>query len=173
MKRITMAIIFVSAALLFNAGMLRAAGGVEVTNVKFTVTGGIITVSYDLQGPAERDYTVKLTLKRKQQPAYSYTPISVSGDAGDGSFAGAGRKIAWDFFKEFPQGLEGDDFYFHVDVAMKPEKKSGGSNTWLYVAGGAVVAGGAAAAILLGGSKDKTSTTTSGYPAPFGRPNGY
>ncbi len=152
-----------------NAG---ASGGVDVLNVKFESSGGMITISYDLQAPADREYAVRITLRRKQNSSYVYTPISLKGDCGEGAFSGSNKKVTWDFFKEFPQGLDGDDFYFTVRVEMLPQK---GSNTWLYIGGGAIIAGGAAAAILLsGGSKESGGTTTEqGYPKPLGRPGTY
>ncbi len=166
-----MAACWLLALTVFGPGA-RASGGVDVLNVKFESTGGLITISYDLQAPADREYAVRITLRRKQNSSYVYTPIALKGDCGEGAFSGSNKKVTWDFFKEFPQGLDGDDFYFTVRVEMLPQK---GSNAWLYIGGGAIIAGGAAAAILLsGGSKESGGTTSDqGYPKPLGRPGTY
>ncbi len=141
---------------------------VEVRNVRFEVSGKVIVLSYDLQGPANRDYKVSLTLKRKKDIAFQYKPIVVKGSVGEDCQIGNNKQITWDILKEMPQGLEGDDFYFIVQAELIPAS----SYTWWYIAGGAAVVGGAVAYIVLSKGAGETTSVDQGFPKPVGRPVG-
>ena len=135
-------------------------------NVRFQLSGNRIVVTYDLTGPVDREYNVKLMLKRKQIPSYEYAPKALTGDFGTGKFGGSGRQITWEILREYPNGLEGDDYYFRIEATMISQ----GSNFLYYLGGGAAVVG-AAAYFLLG---KKTETVVEGnFPQPTGRPSGY
>jgi hypothetical protein len=106
-------------------------------------------------------------LKKESDRAFSYSPRNLAGDAGEGRFAGTGRKVVWDIKKEFPLGLTGTDYYFVVKVTPV----SSGSNLILWVgAGVAVVAGGVAAVLLFSKSNDEQPGGSGGFPSPPGRP---
>jgi hypothetical protein len=145
----------------------RAGEDVSVRNVHFELSGHMIVIFYDLQGPEGGDYTVKLLLKRKQDPSFQYVPRSLTGDVGQGRFAGNKRQISWDIQKEFQEGLEGEDFYFVVEAELI---SSGTSILW-YIGGGAAIIAGAAA--LLFGKQAQTGAAASDvFPKPVGRPTG-
>jgi hypothetical protein len=126
-------------------------------------------ITYDLAGPKDENYVVRISLRREGDPKFKLDLGSLSGDAGKGQFAGKDRKAMWDQKKDFPTGLTGNDFFFVVDA----ELDSGGISTWVWIGGGVVVAG--LAAVLLGGKKSdgssSSNTTTDGvFPSEPGRP---
>jgi hypothetical protein len=140
---------------------------VKVQNVRFEVVGTKLVVHYDLQGPLGREYVVKVSLKREQNPSFTYLPKALAGDIGEGAFAGTDRKISWDLLKEFYQGLDGDDYYFVVEAELIAK---GASPLW-YIGGGVAVVGGVAAYILSKSPKTESAVET-GFPKPVGRPSG-
>ncbi len=135
---------------------------IEVMNVDYKISGNKIIVSYDLSGPLDKEYKVALTLRRESQSDFEYEPKEVSGYVGENCKGGKGLEIEWDFIKEFPKGLSGNDYYFKVDAEMV----KGRSNMWWWIAGGAAVAGGTAAILSKGSSK----TNTPVFPGPPDRP---
>lgn len=139
---------------------------VAVKNVRFEVSGDRILITYDLAAPPEQNYTIRVTLRRKQLPSFEYVLKTVTGDVGEGKFSGSGRRVLWEIFRDYPNGLEGDDYYFHIEATMI----SRGSNFLYYLGGGAAVVG-AVAYLLLG---KKAATVDEGtFPQPSGRPSGY
>lgn len=136
-----------------------------VQNVRFEISGTKILILYDLQGPASEGYIVKVTLRRTSNTTFAYIPKVVLGDIGEGKPGGNNKQIVWEILREFPQGLEGDDFYFVVTADVV----SSGSNAWLWIGGGAALVGGAAYFLLKG--KEQTGDT-GGFPQPIGRPSG-
>ena len=143
---------------------------IKVQNVRFEVEGTRIVVRFDLQGPIDRDYSVKMLLRRAGNQSFVHVPKSVLGDFGEGRFAGSNRQITWDILKEFPQGLEGEDYYFVVDVEMiKPTSKL----IW-WIGGGAAVVGGALYLLkdTIFPPKGAAATPEGGFPKPVGRPTG-
>src|SRR5204862_6931124 len=125
-------------------------------------------IHYDLVAPADAGYIVSVFLKKESNRAFSYSPRNLAGDAGEGKFAGAGKRVVWDIKKEFPQGLTGADFYFVVNVTPVES----GSNILLWVgAGVAAVAAGVAAVLLFSkASDDQPGGSSGGFPSPPGRP---
>jgi hypothetical protein len=149
----------------FPLMIARAQDNDEVRNVRFTVSGKVITIMYDLQGDAEREYKIGMTLHRKSDDSLHYTPVAVKGDIGEGCRSGNNKQITWNMAKEYRRGLEGDDFYFVIKAELVPEQ----SSTWLYIAGGAAVVGGVVAYLLIRGGGE-TSSVDQGFPRPIGRP---
>lgn len=142
-----------------------AADEMRVENVRFEVVGTKVIITYDLVGPADTDCRVLITLKRRDDPSFSYVPDSVTGDVGEGKFVGSGRQVVWDFSKEFPGGLSFENYYVQVDA----EEVSGGIGTIVWVGGAALVAGGVAAYIMLT-KKEAAQPADTGFPNPPGRP---
>ena len=145
----------------------RAGEDVTVRNVRFELSGQLIIVFYDLQGPEGGDYTVKLLLKRKQDPSFQYAPRTLTGDVGQGRFAGINRQITWDIQKEFQEGLEGADYYFVVEAEMISSRTS---ILW-YIGGGAAIVAGVAV-LLLGKGAQTATAAEDVFPKPIGRPAG-
>lgn len=142
----------------------RAAGQGRIENARWEVVSNVVVITYDLIGDAQLTYDVSITLTRAGDRNFKIVPASVTGAIGKGKYAGVRLEIRWDYKKDVPQGLSGDDYAFEFVIQII--KEEGGSNLLLYLAGGLAVVGGAAA-LLLGGSK-ATSTTTSpsGLPSP-------
>jgi hypothetical protein len=145
---------------------VRAGDEVIVRNVRFESSGQVIVVFYDLQGPAENSYHVKLLLKRRQDPLFEFAPRSLTGDVGEGRFAGTKRQITWEVQKDSLAGFEGTDFYFVVEAEMISSRTS---ILW-YIGGGAVVIAGAAA-VFLGKSTQNSAASPDVFPKPI-RPGG-
>jgi hypothetical protein len=141
---------------------------IRTQNVRFQVVGTKIIIRFDLEGPQDRDYTIKLTLKREQNQSFVHIPRAAAGDIGEGRFAGKDRQISWDILKEFSDGLEGNDYYFVIEV----ELISRGMSPLWYVGGGLAIVGGVAA-FLLGKTAPASPAATESFPKPIGRPTGY
>ncbi|MCX6132224.1 MAG: hypothetical protein NTU47_00310 [Ignavibacteriales bacterium] len=137
---------------------------IAVKNVRFELSGKTVIVSYDLAGSLDQAYLIKVTLKRRQVPGFEYVPKSLSGDVGEGKFSGVGRKVHWDMLRDYPNGLEGDDYYFRIEATMISQ-----SSNLLYYVGGGVAVVGAVVYLLI----HKPSVDEGAFPQPSGRPSGY
>ncbi|MGH2569064.1 MAG: hypothetical protein ACRDGA_12060 [Bacteroidota bacterium] len=146
----------------------------QVTNVRFEVFPDLILVYYDLgddgvtgEGTAQsasKQYAVTLLLRKESDPSFSYTPKYINGDVGKLVSVGTNRKIQWNAAQEFPDGLEGSDYFF--EVRAEPRVAPSNLTTWL-LGGGAAILGGTALYLIL--SKGGP-TTTGSFPTPPGRP---
>jgi hypothetical protein len=142
--------------------------GSSIDNVHFEVTEDIVRVYYDLNAPADQVHAVRIMLYRETEPAFKYSPVNLTGDVGTIVFSGVRRCIIWEFTKEFPEGLNGNDYYFVVE-AEGAQKES--SNLWWWVGGGAVAVGGVVALLLLSPKKiDPPPPVPNEFPTPPGRP---
>jgi hypothetical protein len=131
---------------------------------------GKITIYYEFQGDQNKIYEVMIKLKRTSDSDFEIIPADLSGDVGEGKFAGKKNRIVWAINEEEAAQLEGEDFYFDVIAEVIVE---GGGIPWYVFAGGAALAGGTAAILLLGGTDSGETTTTqptSGFPTPPVRP---
>lgn len=137
----------------------------SVKNVFYSMRDSDVVVHYDLVGPADKPYKVRLVLRRKDVPSFKMQPIDVTGDVGTVEHPGKNKEIVWDLYKDMPYGLYGDDYYFEVSVTRMGVQKGGVS--WLYYVGGAVLGG--AAAVYLGTSLFN-KPSSSAIPAPPPRP---
>ena len=135
----------------------------------FDYSDGKIFIFYEFQGDRSKDFEVNVKLKRTSDPNFEIIPSQLSGDIGEGKFAGKKNKITWILGEDEESQLEGEDFYFDVTAL---EIAEGGGIPWYVFAGGAAVAGGTAAILLLG-KKDSDGTTpppSGGFPMPPVRP---
>lgn len=142
---------------------------IKVENVRFELEGDKVAIYFDLKGEHGEKYDISLFLLNDDDPGYRHEPEFLSGDIGEVEYFGIDKKIVWDIDKEFPEGLEGEGFYFEV-IAVE----AGGGIAWYYFVGAAVIGG--SAALLIGGS-ESTNGTTNGTPAndiadPPARPGG-
>jgi hypothetical protein len=137
-----------------------------IENVRFEVAGELVYVHYDLVGPADQIHKISVALFRESDRLFVYYPVNITGDVGTIVFPGKGRRITWDFTKEFPEGLTGEDYYFVVETEVE-EKEGISSLVWI---GGGVAVAGVLAIVLLSGGDSSTPPVTTGFPAPPGRP---
>jgi hypothetical protein len=131
---------------------------------------GKITIFYEFQGNRSKDYDVSIKLKRTSDSNFEISPAELSGDIGEGKFAGKKNKIIWVINEEESAQLEGEDFYFDVTAL---EIVEGEGIPWYYFAGGAALAGGTAAILLLGKNDSDGTTPTppsNSFPTPPSRP---
>lgn len=134
------------------------------TNVRWSIKNEAIIINYDLIGNPDSKYDVKIVMKRENDPSFSATPVTTEGDIGEGFFGGVNRTIRWYFRRDYPQGFQGEGYYFEVRVTNITQQ-----STWLYYAigGAAVVAG--VIALIVSGNQSKNSTSPE-LPAPPDRP---
>ena len=135
----------------------------------FDYSDGKIFIFYEFQGDKAKDYEVGVKLKRTSDPSFEIIPSQLSGDVGEGKFAGKKNKVTWVLNEDEESQLDGEDFYFDVTAL---EMEQGGGIPWYVFAGGAALAGGTAAILLLG-KKDSDGTTpppSGGFPTPPVRP---
>lgn len=140
-----------------------------IENVHFEVAGDIVRIDYDLNAPIDKIHGVRVVLYRESDPSFSYRPVNITGDVGTIVFSGQKRRIVWEFTKEFPDGLNGTDYYFVVEAEGMEQESS---NTWWYVGGGAVAVTGLVVVLLLSPKTvDPPPVTPVGFPTPPTRPN--
>lgn len=140
---------------------------VDVRNVRFEVRGELVYVYFDLLGDAQKAHRVNLYLRRESEPTFVYRPQNVTGEAGTIVFPASGKRITWEFTKEFPEGLQGSDYYFEVE-AEAPE--TSGVSPWVFIGGGVALIGGVVALVLAGGGDEAPPPPATGFPQPPGRP---
>ena len=109
-----------------------------VQNVTFRWENDTVFITYDLQGKADKKYPVSLMLSSASDVSFSHVPQAVSGDIGKVT-PGTGKEIVWQFTKDFPDGLRGEDFVFTLSAETR-------KSLWPYylLGGGAALLGGVA-----------------------------
>lgn len=143
---------------------------IKAGNISFKVAGTVVVIYYDLNAPASQLYKVTLTLKKRFDQTFVYTPVDISGDVGASVVPGENRIITWKLADEFPKGLPGEDCFFVVGVETGSEA-SPGISPIIWIAGGAAVAGGLLALILSSkGNKGGPPPQVTDFPTPPGRP---
>jgi len=118
-----------------------------------------IHITYEFQGDADKEYEVKVALKRSSASKFSYLPSSLSGDIGKGKFANNKRLIVWELSPKETETLKDSDYFFEITAY---EVKGG--IPWYYYVGATVVGGGAAAVLLLKKKPDDTPAATTALP---------
>lgn len=142
----------------------------RIENARWRLEGEVVIITYDLTADPAFAYDVKIILRKQGDQNFQFVPRSVLGAIGKGKFAGVQREIRWDYKKDVPRGLYGDDYFF--EFVINPIPEGGGSNFLYYLGGGLAVAGGVAAYLLLNKKVEgQTSGQGSGLPGPpTGRP---
>jgi hypothetical protein len=138
---------------------------VRAENIHSEVVGGKVVVHYDLLGPACEKLKIGLVLLSRDDPAYSYKPVAVSGDVGTVLSAGYDKQILWDIAREFRKGLDTGMYFFRVDAETVKE----GINPWILVGGAAIIAG--SVVLILASKSGGSAPVNLELPDPFGRPN--
>lgn len=166
MNKIYFKFLFVLTICLLNSQVF-SQGKIQAS---FDYSDGKIFIFYEFQGDKTKNYEIEIKLKRTSDPSFVIIPNNLTGDVGEGKFAGRKNKVTWDLSTDEEEKLEGEDFYFDVTAV---EIAEGGGIPWYVFAGGAALAGGTAAILLLG-KKDSDGTTSnppsSGFPTPPLRP---
>lgn len=134
----------------------------RIENARWSIVGNTVVITFDLVADANLEYDISIVLKRERDVSFKLVPRTVGGSIGKGKFAGSRREIRWDYKKDVPQGLYGDDYVF--EFVIHPITNTGGSNVWLYLIGGATVVGGVVAIIFK--PWDITGGEQSGLPDP-------
>jgi hypothetical protein len=143
---------------------------IKAANISFKVAGQVVVIYYDLNAPADQFYKVSLTLRKRFDTTFTYTPVDISGDVGPSVIPGENRIVTWKLADEFPKGLPGEDCFFVIGVESGTEGKSGISPL-IWIAGGAAVVGGVILAVVLKGSSNNTpQPPVNNFPNPPGRP---
>lgn len=150
-------------AMAFGAGEVTS-----IDNVRFEATADLIKIYYDLNAPVDVVHDVRITLRRESDITFTYRPLNITGDVGTIVFPGQRRRVVWEILKEFPDGLQGDDFYFVIEAEhVEPE----GTTPWLWIGGGAAVVGGVVLLLSLGGKEEPPIPPTPNvFPQPPTRP---
>lgn len=71
-----------------------------------------LVVTYELVGPPNAEYLVRMSVSLDGGKTYNLTPRSVSGDIGPGVIPGS-KKIVWDVFRDMPK-LVADELVVQV-----------------------------------------------------------
>jgi hypothetical protein len=119
---------------------------IRVANQEVRIEGEVALISYDLEAPEGGTYVVALELRRESDRSFSLVPTNITGDIGELKSGGARKVIRWEYLKDFPFGLTGEDYYFKIELS-----RSGGF-PWLWVGLGTAAAAGAVVVIMAGKS---------------------
>lgn len=134
------------------------------TNVQWSIKNDAIIITYDLIGDPDAKYDVRIIMKRENDPSFNATPVTAEGEMGEGYFAGTNKTIRWYFRRDYPQGFQGEGYYFEVRVRNISPKSN-----WLYYAiGGVAVAAGVIALIVSNSQSEKNGAVE--LPLPPTRP---
>lgn len=138
-----------------------------VSNVSYVMTGLRVVVHYDLSGDPDAKYNVSLFLLKRSDPAFKYSPRELTGDIGLGKYVGKERRIVWNMRNEFPQGLQGGDFYFVVK-AKEVEVPHASTTLLTWIGTGAAVIAAAVTYVIV--VQNRGPGAPPSYPVPPGRP---
>jgi hypothetical protein len=116
----------------------------KAENVKWTVKNENILIYYDLQGSPDVKYDVSVKMKRESDSSFVAIPATVEGDIGQGYYAGLKKEILWHYRFDFPEGLQGQDYYFEIYVKEAAKQKY----LLYYIAGGAAIIAGIVALLV-------------------------
>ena len=151
--------------LLIDAGAFsqekRAQEG-KIENARWSVQGGVAVVTFVLVAPVEKEYEITVTLRRASDKNFVLVPRSLAGAVGKGKFAGQ-REIRWDFSKDAPAGLAGDDFWFEITATEVVER---GTSIWYYAASAGVALAAGTAYLLAKKGNGAAAPQPSGLPDP-------
>ncbi|HTO93733.1 MAG TPA: hypothetical protein VMM80_05155 [Bacteroidota bacterium] len=128
---------------------------IRITHQDVRIEGDVVVITYNLEAPEGTPCTVTVELRKESDPSFSFVPRSLTGDIGDVKTAGTGKTVRWEYLKEFPVGLRGDDYYFTLQA-----DKAGGF-PWFWVGLGAAATVGATVVLFAGKT---TSAGTQGAP---------
>jgi len=110
---------------------------VSVQNVTFKQIDELIIVHYDLEGNPKRKYKVELYLSDDGGATFTIRTKALHGDVGKNIVPGSGKEIIWEMMDDYPNGLEGENFVFAVDVKLQ----KGRGKALLYILGAGAVGG--------------------------------
>ena len=96
---------------------------IHVENVNWIVQGNKVVITYDLLAPQNQIFFVSVKLLRESVSSFQVIPRKTSGYVGKGKFAGKNRVIYWDYLKDVPGGLQGEDFYFEISAEKVTRSK--------------------------------------------------
>lgn len=137
---------------------------VRVSNQDIRIEGDVAFISYDLEGPDGGTYVIAVELRRESDPSFSFIPSGLSGDIGDVKSPGPKKIIRWEYLKDFPVGLHGEDFYVTISA-----RRSGGFPWVLVGLGSAAVAGAIVAVISAKSSGPASPAAQQPLPLPPAR----
>jgi hypothetical protein len=133
-----------------NSISLQKIEKIKVENIRQKLIDGDVVITYDLNGPPDAEYTLKIILKRRSNNNFQYKPKNISGDIGKGLFSGKDRQIIWKISKEFPTSFFSNDLYFDISIEqMFVPTPPSDSNTLLWIGAGAALVGGGVAVYYL------------------------
>lgn len=139
-------------------------GTIRVTNQEVHMEGDAVLISYDLELPPGESYSVELLLLREGDPTFRLIPSGATGDVGEVKATSAKHLIRWEYKKDAPQALRGDDYYFRIEVS-----RAGGGVPWLWVGLGTAAVAGILVAVM-GGKTQASSPATQAQELPLPPP---
>jgi hypothetical protein len=120
--------------------------GLKYEIVDVQMKDGQFILKYDLNESSDAEYVVKTVFLREKDPLFKIIPLSTSGAIGRGKFAGKDNTIVWDYKNDYAADLNGDDFYFVLDI----KRIEHSSTPWLWIGLGSAAAAGTAVYFILG-----------------------
>ena len=138
----------------------------SIQNVDWKLEDEHFIVTYDLIDQPG-DYFVTFSLFKEGDSTFVVHPIIATGDIGNVSSVGRGKKIIWEFRKDLVNGLEPANYSFEVYATRKNTE---GGLPWGYVGLGAVAMAGGALIYILTKQGDNGPSGNNSLPGPPLRP---
>jgi hypothetical protein len=135
--------------------------------VDVQLKGEQFVLKYILNEPVEDEYQVAVVFLREKDSQFKIIPRSASGAIGKGRFAGKDNTIVWNYKSDYPTDLNGDDFYFILDIRRVEQS----STPWTWIGIGTAAVAGGVAYLLLKGKKETTPEPELVPPLSVVRPN--
>jgi hypothetical protein len=101
----------------------QVAGSGRVENTQVVVTGGLVSITYDLVSSSTPPATFEVRLEASQNGGRTYEPLpkTVRGDVGPGVAPGSGKTVVWEAAKD-TDNLQLGQFRFLVAIKAEPAR---------------------------------------------------
>jgi hypothetical protein len=151
---------------------------IPIENINYEQIGDDkVLVMYDLLGSSDNDYEVTVYLTKTDNKEFKIKLKNLTGDVGEGKFAGTKKKIIWNVIKDYNDGIIKDEMLedlsdgkivFNITVNIIESRNS---NLIYYIGGAAaVLVGGTAALLLLNKKEESKPNVENTFPKPPGTP---
>lgn len=104
---------------------------VKFLNVSLDTSTNTINIKYDLRGPKNRYYNLKLLYSNNRGNSFKGPLRSLKGNFGDSIRVGKGKEVKWEFLKDNPY-FNGKNIMFRIEATEVPKIAKGGPKSALW-----------------------------------------
>lgn len=104
---------------------------IKFLNADLDTATNTIKIKYDLKGPKNRYYNLKLLYSNNRGNSFKGPLRSLKGDFGDSTRVGKGKEVAWEFLKDNPY-FNGKNIMFRIEAEEIPKMSVAGPRNALW-----------------------------------------